>query len=673
MKPQMSKQLTALVILSQLFFGTYLLAQDLPTSKKTWSDQLINVETDPVGNNSLVHSENHLTNQIFNQSKNKNIINAMLSERLGEKATIQKKLLSDKSEIKLIDRGLGKSIDLIQTSSGIEKKLLSNFDIKKNNSVSFISFSISPDEKTAIVFAEKNGSIDDYQLYVFDLVKSQTLSSNLVAKGNSVVWTMPNKFSFTDPLDFSKQIEIDILNNFSQTEYSGVKFLGQYPVLMKCEKNIQKAILNGAQEVILNGLNCRNWSEQIQKKISKISVIKNDENNHHEVLQYVINPEDKVAEPTKIFEFDGVLQQAQFIDDHFFLQTSWGADQQLIVLDEKGTMLQTVLVPAFASVTAIEPKNSGTSVNVTLETVVTKDEVFELDYLTGKWLTAVTADKLLKKINMQYVSEVVTFQARDGVQIPLRLTRLSSTKLEANTPVLIDVYGGFGKPSKIYPQFNFQVRNLFLNKGGVYATPAIRGGGDYGDNWYKSAAGLNKMVSLNDIIDTANFLIQSQWTSKDKIIITGTSNGGFSVAAAALLSPSSFGLVIPISGVYDILGINRLDSRFARYWWNDYGNPNIPAYAAAIQKFSPLEIDLPAVETLPNFLFVNGLNDSRVNSLHSLKMIQKIRLSLGDTDKVHALFLKNAGHWIASQAYEDFIALRENSIMWDFVYKQLGW
>lgn len=673
MKQQMSKKLTAIVILSQLFLTTNLFAQQLPSDQKTWSDQLSNVENDPAGNNSLVHSENHLTNQLFNQSKNKNIINAMLAERLGQEVIIQKKLLSDKSEIILIDHGLGKSIDFIQKSNGVEKTLLSNLDIKKNNSVSFISFSISPDEKTAIVFAEKNGSIDDYQLYVLDLVKSQTISSDLVAKVNSVSWTMPNKFSFTDPNNRNKQIEVDILNNFSKTEYLGVKFFGHYPILMKCDSKIQKAILNGTQEVVLNGLNCNNWSTLAQKKLNEITVITDVASDHHEVMQYLINPEDKVIEPNKIFEFDGVLQQAQFIDNHYFLQTSWGADQRLIILDEKGTLLQTVLVPQFASISAIQPKNLGVSVNISLETVVTSGEVYELNYLEGKWLTPVTADKLLKKINMQYISEVVMVQARDGVQIPLRLTRLASTKLETNTPFLIEVYGGFGKPSKIYPQFNSQVRNLFLNKGGVYATPAIRGGGDYGDNWYKSAAGLNKMVSLNDIIDTTNFLIQSKWTSKDKVIITGTSNGGFSVTAAALLSPESFGLVIPISGVYDILGINRLDSRFARGWWNDYGNPDLPAFAAAIQKFSPLEINLPSLENLPNFLFVNGLNDSRVNPLHSLKMVKKIRLNLGNTDKVHALFLKNAGHWIASQAYEDFIALRENSIMWDYVYRQLGW
>jgi prolyl oligopeptidase len=312
-------------------------------------------------------------------------------------------------------------------------------------------------------------------------------------------------------------------------------------------------------------------------------------------------------------------------------------------------------------------------VNVSLDSVVTKGQVFELNYLTGKWVDPVTEEKLLKKVNIQYVSEVMMVQARDGVQIPLRLTRLSSTKMDVNTPMLIEVYGGFDKAGKIFPQFNQSVRNLFLNKGGVYATPAIRGGGEFGDAWYKSAAGLNKMVSLNDIIDVSQFLIQNKWTSSSKVIMTGTSNGGFSVTAAALLSPQSFGLVIPVSGVYDILGINRLDPRFARGWWNDYGNPSDPIFAESIKKFSPLEIDLASVDQLPHFLFVNGLNDSRVNSLHSIKMVKKLRLLLGDTEKVNALFLKNAGHWIASQAYEDYIALRENAVVWDFVYKQLGW
>jgi hypothetical protein len=352
----MSIQLAAIAIFSQLLFGMNSVAQDIQTDKKTWSDQLINVESGPTGNNDLVHSENHLTNQIFNQSKNKTIINAMLAEHLDAETVIQKQTLLDKSEMRLIDHGLGKSIDLIQKSNGNTKTLLSNLDIKKNNSVAFISFSISPDEKTAVVFSEENGSIDDFTLYVIDLSKAQTISSDLIAKGNSIVWTSPIKFSFTDPVNRNKQIEVDVLNNFTKTEYLGVKFFGNYPILMKCEKNIQTAILSGTQEVVLNGLNCNNWTTRARHKLSEITVITNGQNDHHELLQYLINPEDKTIDPQKLFEFDGVLQQAQFLDNHYFIQSSWGADQKLLVLDDLGNPIQTVLVPSFASVKLLQTK-----------------------------------------------------------------------------------------------------------------------------------------------------------------------------------------------------------------------------------------------------------------------------------------------------------------------------
>jgi prolyl oligopeptidase PreP (S9A serine peptidase family) len=464
-------------------------------------------------------------------------------------------------------------------------------------------------------------------------------------------------------------------HQFLKTEYPKTVFSGNFPVLMKCEieNNIQKAIINGSQEVILKGLTCDNWQARARHRTNEISVI--TKGDHLQLLKYSLKPGDTVADPIKIFETDGVLKEAQFLDNHYFFETRWGGEQKLYVLDVAGTLMQTIAVPSFVSFTKIESKMPGSSINVTMESPIVMDQVFEYNYVDGKWVTPVTEALMLQKNKLVYTSEVRMVPARDGVQIPVRITKLASTQLIPATPVLMDVYGGFDKAGKIYPRFNGTIRNLFLSKGGVYMAPAIRGGDEFGETWYKAAAGLNKMVSLNDVIDVANYFISQKWTSADKLVTTGTSNGGFTVAAAAFLSPKSFGLVVPVSGVYDLLGINRLDPRFAKGWWTDYGNPDDPQMKDAIKKYSPLEIEMDLGQpSLPHFLFVNGLNDSRVNSLHSIKMIEKLRLSVVDTpEKINALFIKNAGHWIASDIYQDFIALRENAIVWDAIYRQVGW
>jgi prolyl oligopeptidase len=257
--------------------------------------------------------------------------------------------------------------------------------------------------------------------------------------------------------------------------------------------------------------------------------------------------------------------------------------------------------------------------------------------------------------------------------IPVRLTRLSSTQLNEQTPMLLQVYGGFEMPGYFYPQYSSILRDLFLDKGGVLVGPAIRGGNEYGSAWYKAAIGSKKITSLFDVIDVAKFLSEKKWTSPSRIILTGSSNGGYTAAGAALLEPKAFGLVIPVSGVYDLFALGRLDPLYAKDWAIDYGNPDILSEALAMKSHSPLEIELHPEGPLPHFLFVSGLNDTRVNPLHTLKMVKKLRLVFGESENVNAIFVKNSGHFMSSQYYEDYKALHRNLIVWDFIYQYLGW
>ena len=648
-------------------------SETLKNPSQTWSDYLSPIENSAINTSSnlnLIHSENQLTNQALNKSKkNRDMLKAILKNKYSSDMIIQTLVLVDKSELQLVDHGVGKATELMHKIGQDSTSLISNLSIKKNNTVAFISFTASPDGKIAIIFSEKEGSIDDYRLFVINLSNGQLISSDYVANGNQIIWTGPEKFSFKNVDDYSLTIEVDIQNSFAKKTYANTNFAGAYPVLLKCQNNIQTVVIADKQTVTLEGIGCYNWSNSVQRKADKIVLITRGDNP--QLLRFTINPEDQSVSATKIFEWHGILQSAQFIDDHYFIASSWGVDQKLYVLDIDGKLVQELTIPSFVSIKQIKSKTAGKSITLILESQILTDQPFEYDYSNNSWDKNPTPENMLQKDGNQYVSEVILIPTRDGTIVPTRLAHLKNLALTPNVPSLIYVYGGFKIPGKLYPQYDYFVRELFIKKGGLYVTPAIRGGNEFGDSWHNNASVFKKMNTYYDLIDVTNYLIENKWTSPEKVITTGTSNGGLTVSAAAFISPQSFGLVIPVSGVYDVLAINRLDPSFAEGWWPDYGNPNITEERDYIKNYSPLEQDMPT--NMPSMLFINGLNDSRVNSLHSIKMLTKIRSTAPESTNIHALFMKNAGHWIASQQYEDYIAVRENQIVWEFIYQQLGW
>jgi prolyl oligopeptidase PreP (S9A serine peptidase family) len=159
-------------------------------------------------------------------------------------------------------------------------------------------------------------------------------------------------------------------------------------------------------------------------------------------------------------------------------------------------------------------------------------------------------------------------------------------------------------------------------------------------------------------------------SSPKNIIITGTSDGGLVVTAAALLSPGSFGMVVPVSGIYDVLGMYRLNPKWASQWDLEFGSSQDPKIIDLMKKYSPLE---QTVLNIPQFLFIAGRNDTRVSFIHDLKMIQKIRTQNKNSSNVDLYIQSFAGHWIDSVEYQDAIAVREKTLIWTAIYQYLGW
>ena len=244
------------------------------------------------------------------------------------------------------------------------------------------------------------------------------------------------------------------------------------------------------------------------------------------------------------------------------------------------------------------------------------------------------------------------FRSKDGTKIPVFIVYKKGLEKTGINPTILYGYGGFGNSET--PAFNRGFIPWF-ERGGVFAVANIRGGGEFGDDWHKSAIKDRKQNSYDDFIAAAQYLIDAKYTRSEHLGILGGSNGGLLVSAVAIQRPDLFKAVcsrVPLTDMvrFPLFGM-------AIRWINEYGNPEIKEELEQILTWSPYH-NVHEDKEYPNFLFTTGVKDSRVDPLHARKMAAILQ----SVNKAHDVFIvteMNAGHGagkpiskiVESQAY----------------------
>jgi prolyl oligopeptidase len=286
-----------------------------------------------------------------------------------------------------------------------------------------------------------------------------------------------------------------------------------------------------------------------------------------------------------------------------------------------GKLIEQLPLPAIGTVDGLGGRRRDEETFFSFTNFNTPGTIYRLDMKTHK--QTVYRQPKLKFDPAQFETKQVFYTSKDGTKVPMFISYKKGLKLDGTNPTLLYAYGGFN--ISLMPQFAPSYV-LWMEMGGVYAQPNIRGGGEYGEAWHEAGTKLKKQNVFDDFIAAAQWLIDNKYTTTPKLAIEGGSNGGLLVGAVETQRPDLFGAALAAVGVMDMLRFDKFTIGWA--WKADYGSPseNKDEFEA-IYKYSPLHNVRDGVPYPPT-LITTADHDDRVFPAHSFKFAATMQAAL---------------------------------------------
>jgi prolyl oligopeptidase len=243
------------------------------------------------------------------------------------------------------------------------------------------------------------------------------------------------------------------------------------------------------------------------------------------------------------------------------------------------------------------------------------------------------------------------------------ITHKKGIKINGSNPTYLYAYGGFNV--SLTPNFSVSML-VWMEMGGVYAMPNIRGGGEYGEEWHQAGMKDKKQNVFDDFIAAAEWLIANNYTKPEKLAIAGGSNGGLLVGACMTQRPELFGAALPAVGVMDMLRFHKFTIGWA--WTAEYGSPDNPQEFPALYAYSPLH-NLKPGTAYPATLITTADHDDRVVPAHSFKFAAALQTAHNGNAPVLIRIETKAGHGAGKPTAK---MIEEAADKWAFLVRALA-
>jgi prolyl oligopeptidase len=355
------------------------------------------------------------------------------------------------------------------------------------------------------------------------------------------------------------------------------------------------------------------------------------------------------------------LENVSLVGDHFIASYLKDARTQVMLFDLKGKFVRELELPGIGTANGFVGKRKDTETFYAFTSFTTPTTIYRYDLKTGK-STVYRQPKVDFNPN-DYETKQVFYTSKDGTRVPMFITHKKGLKLDGNNPTYLFGYGGFSV--SLTPAFSI-ANIVWMEMGGLYAQPNLRGGGEYGEEWHLAGTKSNKQNVFDDFIAAAEWLIANKYTSTSKLAIGGGSNGGLLVGACLNQRPDLFGAALPSVGVMDMLRFQKFTIGWA--WVPDYGSSDNPEEFKTLYAYSPLHNIKPGTK-YPATLITTADHDDRVVPAHSFKYAATIQAAQAGPAPVLIRIETKAGHGAGKPTSK---IIEEIADKWGFLVRVLG-
>ncbi|MFS8797007.1 prolyl oligopeptidase family serine peptidase [Synechococcus sp. R70.1] len=360
-------------------------------------------------------------------------------------------------------------------------------------------------------------------------------------------------------------------------------------------------------------------------------------------------------------EAEETLQGVSLINNQFVAFYLKDAHTQIKTFALDGTYLGEIPLPGLGSASGFGGKRYDTETFYTFTSFTTPPTIYRYDFTTGR--STLFRQPQVDFDPQAYEVQQVFYPSKDGTRIPMFLVHRRGLARTGDHPTLLYGYGGFG--ISLTPSFSVGLV-AWLEMGGVYAQPNLRGGGEYGEAWHQAGTKLNKQKVFDDFIAAAEWLIAHGYTNPSKLAISGGSNGGLLVGACLTQRPDLFAAALPAVGVFDMLRFHKFTIGWA--WISEYGSPEDPEEFKALYAYSPLH-NLKPGTAYPATLITTADHDDRVVPAHSFKFAAALQAAQGGSQPILIRIDTKAGHGAGKPTTK---LIEETADRWAFLVEVLG-
>lgn len=401
----------------------------------------------------------------------------------------------------------------------------------------------------------------------------------------------------------------------------------------KTEIYYQPAVRGAKIVPLVNDIDARFFAEFAG---DRLFVLTNWEAPHQRIMEADLKDSAPARWREVVPTSKSVIQGFTTVGGKLFVDYLDNVKSRIKVFSPAGKPLGDLALPGIGSVSGVSGRWDDEEAFFSFTSFLVPQTIYR--YNTADGARAVWARMTVPIDTDRFEVQQVWYDSKDGTRVPMFLVYRKGTRLDGTNPAWLTGYGGFN--ISMTPTFSATAA-LWVEAGGVFAVPNLRGGGEFGEEWHRSGMLEKKQNVFDDFIGAARWLIAKRYTNPHKLAIAGGSNGGLLVGAALTQHPELFGAVVCSVPLLDMLRYQNF--LVARFWVPEYGSAENSKQFPVLRAYSPYHNVKPGTR-YPAVLFVSGDSDTRVAPLHARKMCALLQAETGSDKPILLHYDTKTGH-----------------------------